>query len=191
MNDPAEICSFRNKVTILERKRGEYTMKNTLSFLIGKGVSLENAVDRCYQRGFFKIIRNETLQIEQSYIDATVVISAFSVYIFTQPVLMSLWPLFRTTYCLVYDFLHLLFYFTAEFVNSVVCKAKSTARNPEYVHIQIVKTPAKLIIPFSRARACLLHRHQDRGCSDSAPNDNLFRRNLILFPASLRATQLL
>ena len=166
-------------------------MKNTLSFSIGKGVSLENAIDRCYHCRLFNMIRNETAQIERSYSDVTVVISAFSVYIFTQPVFMSLWPLLRTTYCLVHDVLHLLFYFTAECVNSVVCKAKSTARNPEYIHIQIEKNPAKPIIPFSGAWARLLHRHQDRGCSDSAPNDNLFRRNLILFPASLRATQLL
>ena len=166
-------------------------MKNTLSFTIGKGVSLEYVADCLLHSRVIRLIRDEALQVERSYSDTSAVISAFSVYVFIQPLFMSFWPLLRTTYCLAHDILHLLFYFTAEVVNSIVCKAKSTARSPEYIHIQKEIPPVTPIIPIHEARARLLHRHQDRGCSDSAPNDNLLRRNLRFFPAALRVAQLL
>ena len=167
-------------------------MKNySLSFSIRKGVSLENVADCILHSRVIKIIRDEVSKAEQSYGDTSAVIAAFSVYIFVQPLFISFWPLLQATYNLAHFILHLLFCFTAEVVNSIVCKAKSTARNPEYIHIQKETIPVTLIVSIYEARTRLLHRHQDRGCSDSAPNDNLLRRNPGLFPAALRAAQLL
>lgn len=166
-------------------------MKNTRLFMIRKEVLLENVADCILHSRFITIIRDEASQVERSYGDASTVIAAFSVCVFVQPLLISFWPLLWATYCLAHDILHFLFYFTAEIVNSIVCKAKSTARITEYVCIQKEFIPVKPIIPINGATVRLLYRHQDRGCSDTAPNDNLLRRNTRLFPEALRATQLL
>ena len=167
-------------------------MKGRLSFTTGEEVSLKNGyIHELCLRKIAQALSDETLYIERRYGDVSVVISAFSVYVMYPSMFVTIWPLLRITYTLAHELLHLLFCITARVVHSTVCKAKSTARNLEYVHIQkefILVTP---IVPVNGARTRLLHRHQDRGCSDSAPNDNLSRRNPGIIPAALRVVQLL
>lgn len=161
-----------------------------LSFSDRKGGSFDDGLySRIGYNIFIRSMGAEVKKIERQYGNITVVTSALTIYVFYGPKFVSLWPLLLSTFTIAHSLVHLLFSATACIISSIALKAHSSARNSEYITVQkevISVTPFTLVSKF---HGRLLHRHQDRGCSDSAPNDNLLRRNLILFPASLRAAQ--
>lgn len=166
--------------------------KAKLSFSDGKGGSFDNILySRIGYNIFLRTLGKEVKKIERQYGDITVVTSAFTMYVFYGPKCMTFWPLLLSTFTVAHSLVHLLFSATACIISSIALKAHNSARNSEYVTVQKEVTPIAPFTLVSEFQGRLLHRHQDRGCSDSAPNDNLLRRNLILFPASLRAAQLL
>ena len=164
-------------------------MQNRLSFSFGEGRSLNYGID--HSLIFWRMIRTinaEEQWIEHKYGDISVVLSAFSVYLLCQPFFMSLWPMLRTTCILAHEIFHLFFYFTVKTINSIKFRVRSTAGHNGYHYIQVLFSSVAPIVSVFEMIVYLLHRHQDRGSSDSAFHDNLFgTANNV--PVSLRIVQ--